>query len=207
MEKSFQKILTGYNAFRKKYAYGDDSIMQHLSHYGQRPEIMVIACCDSRVDPAVILQCDPGDLFTVRNVANIVPPYEKDEARHGTSAALEYGIRFLKVKHLILLGHSQCGGIEALLKESETMNNDFLSNWISLIKTPLYQYSNPENYAKIALQHSYQNCLSFPWINEKVKQKTLIIHLWFFDINKGEIFFYTDQEKNYISLDFFRNLP
>ncbi len=109
MQKSFTKMLRGYQLFRKKYALGDNSVMQYLSNYGQQPQIMVVSCCDSRVDPALILQCDPGDLFVVRNVANIIPPYEKDEAHHGTSAALEFGVCLLKVKHLILLGHSQCG--------------------------------------------------------------------------------------------------
>ena len=96
---------------------GDNSIMEYLSYHGQKPHAMVVSCCDSRVDPALILQCEPGDLFVVRNVANIIPPFEKDEAHHGTSAALEFGIRFLNVQHLILLGHSQCGGIQALLKK------------------------------------------------------------------------------------------
>src|SRR5882672_7609286 len=105
MKESFKKILKGYEKFRDKYAQGDESIMHSLSKYGQQPQVMVVACCDSRVDPALILQCDPGDLFVIRNVANIIPPYEKDEAHHGTSAALEFGIRFLKVEHLILLGH------------------------------------------------------------------------------------------------------
>src|SRR4029078_63814 len=115
MEQSLKKMLLGYQEFRKKYALGDQSIMNYLSSHGQNPQVMVVACCDSRVDPALILQCDPGDLFVVRNVANIVPPYVTDEYHHGTSAALEFGIRFLEVKHLILLGHSQCGGIQSLL--------------------------------------------------------------------------------------------
>lgn len=87
-------MLKGYQLFRKKYTLGDQSIMHQLSHYGQKPNIMVVACCDSRVDPALILQCNPGDLFVLRNVANIVPHYEKDEAHHGTSAALEFGVCF-----------------------------------------------------------------------------------------------------------------
>src|SRR5438876_7497740 len=129
MQSSLTKMLKGYQAFRKKYAHGNKSIMKYLSHYGQQPHTMVVSCCDSRVDPALILQCDPGDLFVVRNVANIIPPYEKDENHHGTSAALEFGIRFLKIKHLILLGHSQCGGIQALLN-SHSNKNDFVTNWV-----------------------------------------------------------------------------
>lgn len=197
MEKSLIKLLEGYQLFRKKYALGDQSIMQYLSDYGQQPEIMVVACCDSRVDPALILQCDPGDLFVVRNVANIIPPYEKDEAHHGTSAALEFGISILKVKHLILLGHSQCGGIQALLDDSSHHKNDFITNWVSIIKTSSLELSNPNDYAKLALNQSYENCLTFPWIQEKVIQKELIIHLWFFDIKQGQIFSYSNVKKHY----------
>ena len=97
-------MIEGYQAFREKYAHGDNSVMRSLANEGQQPEVMIVSCCDSRVDPALILQCEPGDLFIVRNVANIVPPYEKDEAHHGTSAALEFGICYLNVKHLIIVG-------------------------------------------------------------------------------------------------------
>lgn len=202
MEQSFKKLLQGYQTFRDKYVHGDTSVMHYLSHHGQQPKTMVVACCDSRVDPAVILQCDPGDLFVVRNVANIVPPYEKDEMHHGTSAALEFGVRFLKVKHLILLGHSQCGGIQALLNNDENINkNDFISNWVSLIGNLGDQDQAPDDYAKLALQQSYQNCQTFPWINEQVMNKELIIHLWFFDIKTGQIFTYCEGEKKYKTLD------
>jgi len=200
VKKNFIKILQGYQLFREKYAHGDKSVMQYLSNYGQQPQIMVVACCDSRVDPALILQCDPGDLFVVRNVANIVPPYEKDEAHHGTSAALEFGVRVLKVEHLILLGHSQCGGIQALL-DSDNSKNDFISNWVSLIKTQDPNLKHQDDYAKSALHQSYQNCLTFPWINDKVIQKKLVIHLWFFDIKMGQIFTYSDTQKKYQPLD------
>src|SRR5579863_6679629 len=151
MKDSFNKMLQGYHEFRKKYALGDQSIMHYLSYHGQQPQVMVVACCDSRVDPALILQCDPGDLFVVRNVANIVPPFEKDEAHHGTSAALEFGVRFLKVKHLILFGHSQCGGIQALLENENSNQNDFISNWVSLIKKPYAKNQNVDDFAKLAL--------------------------------------------------------
>jgi carbonic anhydrase len=200
VKNSFDKILNGYQKFRNKYVEGDRSIMQFLSDYGQRPQAMVVACCDSRVDPALILQCDPGDLFVVRNVANIVPPFEKDDLHHGTSAALEFGIRFLGVKHLILLGHSQCGGVQALLNGEET-NNDFISNWVSLIKTKGCTEPHVDEYAKSALFLSYQNCLTFPWIKENLEQEKLIIHLWFFDIKNGQIFTYSFEHEDYIPLD------
>lgn len=201
MKNSFNKILKGYYIFRKKYALGNKSIMKYLSHYGQNPKIMVVACCDSRVDPALILQCDPGDLFVVRNVANIIPPYEKDIAHHGTSAALEFGVCFLEIKHLILLGHSQCGGINALLNEKPLEQDDFITSWVSLIKTKDIKSKNVDDYAKVALNQSFQNCLTFPWIKDKVEQEKLIIHLWFFDIKTGQIFTYCDSKKEYQPLD------
>lgn len=201
MKKSLTKIKEGYQIFRKKYATGDQSVMQSLSYNGQRPEIMVVACCDSRVDPALILQCDPGDLFVVRNVANIIPPYEKDEAHHGTSAALEFGICFLQVKHLILLGHSQCGGIEALLNEPLAKDkNDFINNWVSIIHRPSEALASHDDYAKLALNQSYQNCLSFPWIREKLAKDALSIHRWFFHVETGEIFMYNDKKSSFMSL-------
>lgn len=200
MEKSFKKIIQGYRAFRKKYATTDNSIMQQLAYHGQKPEIMIVACCDSRVDPALILQCDPGDLFTVRNVANIVPLYEADEGHHGTSAALEFGICYLKVKHLIILGHSQCGGIQALIDDGNLKQNDFVARWVSLIKTATTITHNANELAKQALLHSYQNCLTFPWIKKAIAEKHLYIHLWFFDIKEGEISAYSFTSGQYQKL-------
>lgn len=176
--------------------------MQCLAEYGQKPQIMVVSCCDSRVDPALILQCDPGDLFVVRNVANIIPPYERDGTYHGTSAALEFGVCFLKVEHLVLLGHSQCGGIQALLNTDASNPNDFITNWVSIIKKkPSLHVQDEDEYARAALHISHQNCLSFPWIRERVEQGTLLIHLWFFDIKAGQIFNYCDETKDFHPLD------
>ena len=201
MKKSFSKILKGYGEFRNKYASGHESIMHTLAKQGQKPDIMVVSCCDSRVDPALILNCAPGDLFVVRNVANIVPPYEKDNFHHGTSAALEFGICMLKVKHLVLLGHSGCGGIRALLGIDNIQDNDFITNWVSLIKTDNHHHEDFDEFAKTALHKSYSNCLTFPWIVEKLKNNELVIHLWFFDIDSGQIFTYSDKHKTYIALE------
>lgn len=201
MQKSLDTILKGYHLFRERYAHGDQSVMKYLSYYGQQPRVMVVSCCDSRVDPALILQCDPGDLFVVRNVANIVPPYEKDEAHHGTSAALEFGVRFLNVEHLILLGHSQCGGIQALLSQNQSQPNDFISNWVSLVEICSMQPNTADDYARLALHVSYRHCMTFPWIVDKVHWGELEIHRWFFDIQLGQIHAYSENEKAYQPLD------
>ncbi|MCD6039719.1 MAG: carbonate dehydratase [Gammaproteobacteria bacterium] len=200
MKNSFQEILQGYQLFREKYASGDNSVMQYLSDYGQQPQIMVVSCCDSRVDPALILQCNPGDLFVLRNVANIIPPYEKDEAHHGTSAALEFGINFLKIQHLVLLGHSQCAGIQALLNKDNFTQNDFITQWVSVIKTHIEDKCHADEYAKLALSQSLQNCLTFPWIKSKITRYELNIHRWFFDVKKGQIFTFSDAQSEYIPL-------
>lgn len=196
MTKNFSKLLKGYHKFRNKYVHGKKSVMKQLADDGQKPEIMMVACCDSRVDPALILQCEPGDLFIVRNVANIIPPYEKSKGYHGVSAALEFGVNVLKVKHLIVLGHSQCGGIQALLR-GDDKNSEFLHDWLDTIAVDLSEVKTTNQAVKLALQQSYEHCLQFPWIAAKVKDGSLVIHLWFFDIFKGKLSEYDPARKQY----------
>lgn len=200
MEKKFEKMLAGYDVFRKKYAYGDESMMRQLSEKGQQPEVMVVACSDSRVDPALLLQCEPGDLFTVRNVANIIPPCEIDDKHHGTSAALEFGVCGLKVKHLIILGHSQCGGMHALLDENILEQNDFVSNWAGVTELNPDQDENVNALAKRSLVRSYENCLSFPWLVSRVDEGDLKIHLWFLNLHSGDIDTYNFNSRKYVPL-------
>ena len=197
MRKQLKDIVKGYQDFRAKYASGDQSIMHYLAEKGQQPQVMVVACCDSRVDPALILQCDPGDLFVVRNVANIVPPFEKDSGHHGTSAALEFAINFLGIEHLIILGHSQCGGIQALLTREESAPNEFIDNWVSVIKTGKGEHTCVDSFARGALHQSHKNCMTFPWIADKIAKNELEIHRWFFDIQDGQIYAYDEANKNY----------
>jgi carbonic anhydrase len=197
VHNNFNRIVSGYKKFKSEHASGASSVMKNLSEYGQNPEMMIVACCDSRVDPALILQCSPGDLFVVRNVANIIPPYEKDEKHHGTSAALEFGLCFLNIGHLVILGHSQCGGIQALF-DSKKDCNDFIAPWMSLIQPA--KESSVDALSKNAIHQSFQNCLTFPWIFEKYKNKTLQIHRWFFDIKNAKLLSWCDKEKDYIDL-------
>ncbi|MCK4870573.1 MAG: carbonic anhydrase [Gammaproteobacteria bacterium] len=204
MDATFHKMLQGYRGFREKYVRCeegvDSSLMHRLAVDGQSPEVMVVACSDARVDPALILQCEPGDLFVVRNVANLIPPNEPDASHHGTSAALEFGVCNLNVKHLIILGHSQCGGMDALLNRSELKQNDFITNWMSLIDNETDPVEDVEILAKRALLSSYENCLTFPWIRERVRENKLKIDLWFFEIKTGEISAYSFKHNQFQSL-------
>lgn len=198
------KVIEGHKAFRKKYVLPEPSIMNSLYTHGQAPKIMVVSCCDSRVDPALILQCGLGDIFVVRNVGNIIPPYHTN-MHVETKAALEFGICFLKVKHLILLGHTQCGGIQAALNNSP-IQNDFLTNWISIIKNCSNTIHDADEYAKLSLQQSYRNCLTFPWITDKLNNSHLMIHSWLFDIKIGQIFSYSIKENIYKPLNDFHDV-
>jgi carbonic anhydrase len=120
---------------------------------------------------------------------------------HGTSAALEFGVCFLKVEHLIILGHSQCGGIQALLTADKSQPNDFIHNWVSLIKTEYAGLEHTDECAQAALHQSYENCLTFPWIRSAIESGALVIHLWFFDIKTGLIYAYSDEIKGYKPLE------
>lgn len=201
MEKSFQRVIQGYKDFRQKYASNAVPLMQQLAEWGQHPSFMFVACCDSRVDPAILVQCHPGDIFIARNIANIVPPYEKDDLHHGTSAALEFGLCYLNVKHLIIMGHSECGGIAAFLDASELHQNDFIGNWTSLIEVDKSKVNDNDQCAKLALLASYKNALTFPWLKERFESGDLKIHLWFFDISSATIETYDFEEKQFKALD------
>jgi carbonic anhydrase len=161
----------------------------------------VISCCDARVDPALITDADPGDLFVIRNVANLVPPYEPDGHHHGTSAALEFAVQALDVKHIIVLGHSRCGGVEALARRRGEAAGagpgpgEFIPQWMSIAdraceaieieawQTPTLNQSRALEQAVVKV--SLDNLLSFPWIRERVKRSALSLHGWYFDIESG----------------------
>ena len=128
------RLLAGYSAFVGGRLREEQSRYQTLSEIGQSPEIMVVGCCDSRVSPEVIFDSGPGELFVVRNVANIIPPYEPDGHAHGVSAALEFGIVALKIKHIVVLGHAQCGGVRAFAEDAAPLSpGGFIGNWMKLM--------------------------------------------------------------------------
>jgi len=190
-----QKLIAGFKRFQESYFGGDQELFDQLRE-GQNPGAMVIACSDSRVDPAILLDCEPGDLFMVRNVANLVPPYEKGAGLHGVSTALEFGVCVLGVEHLIVLGHSRCGGIRALMQGiPEGAQGEFITGWVNIAArakdrvlaefpdaTPQEQCCACE---EASILVSLENLLTFPWIRERVQKGTLMLHGWYFDIENG----------------------
>ena len=129
-----QRLIDGYSAFAGGRLQSEQNRYRELAERGQQPEIMVIGCCDSRVSTEVIFDAGPGELFVVRNVANLVPPFETDGNYHGVSAALEFGVGVLKVKHIVVLGHAHCGGVRAFAEDAEPISpGDFIGRWMSLM--------------------------------------------------------------------------
>lgn len=205
MEESIRKIIRGFKAFRKNCFIENPELFQRLNK-GQTAKILVIACSDSRVDPAIIMQSDPGDIFVVRNVANLVPPYDPDTHYHGVSAALEYAVRMLEVEHIIVMGHSDCGGIKTLMtSDHERLSSEFIGQWLSIAlpakKEVLEKLGNasPEVQQcaceEASLLLTMENLLSFPWIRERTENGRLKLHAWYFNIGKGHLYGYdSDQE-------------
>ena len=132
-----QHLLDGYRTFTTQRLPTEQTRYRELSERGQSPAVMVIGCCDSRVSPEVIFDAGPGELFVVRNVANLVPVYQPDSGAHGVSAALEYAVNVLKVKHIVVLGHAQCGGIRAFIDKIEPLSpGDFIGKWMPMFIKP-----------------------------------------------------------------------
>jgi carbonic anhydrase len=146
------------------------------------------------------MDCAPGELFVVRNVANLVPPYEPDAGYHGVSAALEYAVCFLKVTHIIVLGHSQCGGIEGLMKDPVDCPGEFISRWVSIAAPARAEVQQrlagkPVEVRKRACEQaalllSLDNLLTFPWLRQRAEQGELFLHGWYFDLVRGELLSY-----------------
>lgn len=192
------KLIAGYQRFRDGYYQQNKEKLRELAEQGQFPKIAIISCSDSRVDPSVILDCEPGDLFVIRNVANLVPPKEDDDSFHGTSAALEFAVTDLEVESIIVLGHTQCGGIKALMNTPESHSPDtFIGKWMQQLEgvrneilsdhTIIDQDTRYSSCEKKGIQQSLQNLMTFPWIKERVEAGTLTLHGWRYDINSSRL--------------------
>jgi carbonic anhydrase len=203
-------LIEGFRRFREQHFAEDRARFQDLVQFGQTPKTLVVACCDSRVDPALVLDCAPGDLFVIRNVANLVPPAENQGHYHGTSAALEFGVRNLGVQHVIVLGHAQCGGIHALLEGSVDKDKSFIAGWMEIADAAREQVVQEHAHASSevrlraceqrAILVSLDNLKTFSWIRERVEQGKLALHGWYFDIERGELLGYDATTRKFETL-------
>jgi carbonic anhydrase len=202
-----QHLLDGYRAFASQRLPTEQSRYRELSERGQSPEVMVIGCCDSRVSPEVIFDAGPGELFVVRNVANLVPVYAPDGGAHGVSAALEYAVQVLRVKHIVVLGHAQCGGIRAFIDKIAPLSpGDFIGKWMSMFIKPGERVEQRERETmqdftvrieKAGVFRSLENLLTFPCVQILVERGRLHLHGAYFGVAEGSLFVLDREAKEF----------
>ena len=191
------RLVEGYRDFLTGRLTLEQSRYRELAERGQSPEIMVIGCADSRVSPEVIFNARPGELFVVRNVANLVPPYAPDGQAHGVSAALEFGVAALKVQHIVVLGHAQCGGVRAYAEDAEPLSpGDFIGKWMSLMAPamekvgPRGELSETEYLIRLEqanVANSLDNLMTFPRLRTLVEMGRVSIHGAYFGVASGRL--------------------
>jgi len=203
-------LIEGYKQFRVKY-FENTKAFDDLVQHGQKPKVLVIACCDSRVDPAIVTNCNPGELFVVRNVANLVPPFDGNPRHHGTSAALEFGVLGLGVSDIIVFGHSYCGGVRVLMEAQKNKStSDFIAAWMDIAKPakqrvlrqhPKCSLDEQAHYCeKESLLISLNNLKTFPWIYERILTNKLFLHAWYFNLDTGMIETYQSSSDQFVPL-------
>ncbi len=199
------RLIAGYREFRKTKWPAEKTRYETLADHGQRPRALVIACSDSRADPATIFNARPGELFVVRNVAAIVPPYEIDTSHHGTSAAIAFAVLSLNVSDILVMGHAQCGGVAAALDHSIADGVPFLKSWIDLLE-PAVKALPTHDHAHTALERetvklSLQRLMEFPFIAERVNAGNLALHGARFGIADGKLEILDSETGNFSSID------
>lgn len=206
--RSVDPLLQGFRRFQARYFGRRDSIFEALRH-GQKPATLVIGCCDSRVHPALLTGTEPGELFVVRNVANLVPPHDPDNAHASVAAALEFAVLSLGIERIIVLGHSGCGGIRALLTRC-TAPGSALTRWLD-IAIPARQFVERHHAhetesvrlnlcEKGGILVSLENLLSYPWVRERVEARTLALDGWYFDLQEGALWGYDGEARRFLPL-------
>jgi carbonic anhydrase len=192
-------LVNGYRRFQANLNPPESDLYRSLAEEGQAPKTMVIACCDSRVDPAAIFSAGPGQLFIVRNVANLVPPFEPHGDYHGTSAALEFAVTGLEVETILVMGHARCGGVRAFLKghHEQSAKRGFIDRWMSLLNTARKRVLRETaggsiESAQMALEQasvrqSIENLKTFPFIKDRLANGRLRLRGAYFDIADGKL--------------------
>lgn len=196
-------LLDGYRHFMGGRYTSERDRYHQLANEGQTPTTMIIACCDSRAAPETIFDCGPGEVFVLRNVANLVPPFEPDGGQHGTSAGIEFAVQGLGVKHIVVMGHGRCGGIHAALHpEGEPLApGNFIGKWMSLLDPVAKQFTDnglmtsgerQTALERISIRNSIRNLRTFPYVSKQEEEGTLSVHGAWFDIKTGELWVLDD---------------
>eukprot|EP00897_Mesotaenium_endlicherianum_P008136 jgi/Mesen1/7350/ME000377S06562 len=192
---AIEQLKQGFVRFKNESFLKEKALFDALA-VGQSPKVMIIGCCDSRVDPTTLLGLKPGQAFAFRNIANMVPAWDTQGHFQGTSSALEYAVCHLKVEHILVMGHRNCGGIGALMAgKSDAHVHDFLDDWVEIglparaktlaaCKGKDFQ-AQCRHAEKESVNNSLANLLTYPWIKEKVVAKTMGIHGWYYDFVEG----------------------
>ncbi|HEY7669622.1 MAG TPA: carbonic anhydrase [Hyphomicrobium sp.] len=194
-----EQLTDRYRRFKHRHFEPNIEQYEELAAYGQSPEVMIVSCCDSRVDPETIFSAMPGELFVMRNVANLIPPYETGGTFHGVSAAIEFAVLNLRVKHLVVMGHSGCGGIKAALDSEAARETEarFITKWMSMLESARLNVlashqGSSRNALTAALERegvktSLKNLRTFPFLNELEGKGRLGLHGAYFDIATGRL--------------------
>lgn len=209
------RLMAGFKKFRDKYFAGEHPLFERLNNVtgpGQSPKTLIIGCSDSRVDPAIITSANPGDLFIVRNVANLVPPYEKGGKFHGVSSAIEFAVVNLKVENVIVLGHRQCGGIRALmLNDLRDPGESFVNRWVSIAQDAkervmaAHAGEDEESLCRHgeleAIVTSLNNLKTFPFVKQAIDERGLTLMGIYFDLELGHLLEFDDEARNFRSIE------
>jgi len=209
--REINKLIKGFKGFREKYYSGTEESEYSKRFDGQAPKTLLIGCSDSRVDPALLYSTSPGELFVVRNVANLVPPYEASgTGRHGVSAAIEFAVVNLKVENIVILGHRQCGGIRALMSGQQEKEVSFVGAWMEVAQAArtkvLQKFSNLDYESqckeceKEAITVSIQNIKTFPFVKQAINASHLNIIGIYFDLEHGTLMEYDEGTQSFNTL-------
>lgn len=190
-----KKLIQGYKKFYQDNFITNENNLFKDFQKSQSPKTLIICCSDSRVDPAILTNSDIGDMFVVRNIANLVPPYQPEwDTNHGTSAAIEFAVNILKVKDIVVMGHSNCGGIKALINDDIDMNNkfSFITGWVKIaegIKRMLTgEIKDKQCFCEQqGVKLSLNNLMTFPWVQARVESGDLKLHGWYFSLQDGSL--------------------
>ena len=211
---ALERLLRGFRDFRTGYYREHLDLFEKLASEGQSPRILIVGCADARVDPGILTQTKPGDIFTIRNVAAMVPPaqYPPDNRHHGISSAVEFAVRGLGVEHIVVLGHALCGGIGALVdgRDSIYADYDYMSTWMAIAQDVrdlaverLAGRSRNEIARAVeqgAVLNSVSNLMSFRWIAERVEAGTLALHAWWFNMTEGQLYAFNPASASFVAV-------